>query len=150
MLVGLYTRPSDFLIVFLWVPLAIYLAFAQPAYAADTGFLSGSVFVDANGNDMVEPWESLVPGATVYVRSQADPTVEITTQTDQGGYYVMDEVPLGAYDVWASLDGQAMETILTVELAETNGQISLDVPISTTVGPVQGNTLFLPIVSTAG
>lgn len=141
-----------FFTILVLAPLLAALLLARPALAEDAGSLSGSVFVDANGNALAEPSEALVPGASVYVRSQADPTLELTVQANSGGYFLLRNVPYGVYDVWATADSGIGQHLLTAEVSEVNGQVLLDVPVSEAnagAAPVQTPTLFLPLV-TAG
>jgi hypothetical protein len=127
------------LIGFVLAQLLAALLWAQPVQAVDTGFTSGSVFVDGNGNRQAEPQEARWTGATVHFRSQTDPAQVFTTQTDADGYFAL-TAPYDVYDVWASVNGQAGPQVLTAEVAEVGGQVQLDVPV---------NMLFLPLLTTA-
>ena len=141
-----------FSIILVLAQLLAALLLARPALAEDAGPLSGSVFVDANGNAQAEPGEALVAGAQVHLRSQADPTLELTVQTDGSGYFLLRNVPYGVYDVWATADSGSGLHLLTAEVSEVSGQVLLDVPVSdagASAAPAQSKKLFLPLV-TAG
>lgn len=122
---------------------------AQPVQAVGVGSLSGSVFVDGNGNALAEPGESIVVGATVHVRSQANPLFELTVQTDSNGYFLLNNVPYGIYDVWAVAENQSGAHLLTTEVAEVSAPVLLDVPvsdISASAQLAQPTAIFLPLV----
>lgn len=140
------------LIILLVVQLLAVLVLAQPARAADTGLLAGSVFVDENGNNLAEPQEMRVPGAVVHLRSQADPSLVITATVDASGVFVLRELPYGLYDVWASVGDQSNQRVITVEIAEVNAQVLLDIPVSAAVAGVsisRERAIFLPLVTVA-
>jgi hypothetical protein len=154
--VNLHMLQRHLLTTILLAPLVAALMFAQPVAANGAGFLSGTVFVDANGNALAEPQEATVPGATVYVRSQAASAPAVTVQTDANGHFVLSDVPYGTYEVWASMGDQAGglagALLLTVEVAEVNAQVLLNVPISAhTLSPglAPPGALFLPLVTSA-
>ena len=130
------------------IQIVAVLLLAQPAFAQDTGSLAGSVFVDDNGNALAEPGEAAVPDAVVYLRSQANPNVEFTAQTNADGYFLLRDVPYDVYQVWATAPDQSGFHLLTAEVNEANAQVLLDVPVSEVgVAPAQSKTLYLPLVS---
>jgi len=134
----------------LFIQIFVALVCAQPAQAAGSGSLSGSVFVDGNGNFLAEPGESIVSGATVHVRSQANPLFELTVQTDDNGYFLLNNVPYGVYDVWAVAEEQTGVHLLTAEVAEVNAPVLLDVPVSDARDSAiwtQPRAIFLPMVA---
>jgi hypothetical protein len=138
------------LILLMLVQLLAALLLVQPAQAADTGALAGSVFVDGNGNDLAEPQEARVPGALVHLRSQADPALVFSAAADANGYFVLRDLPYGVYDVWASAGDQTGQRLLVVEIAEVNAQVLLDVPVSAAVAGVslgRERAIFLPLVT---
>ena len=142
-----------FPIILVLAQLLAALLLTRPALAEDAGSLSGSVFVDANGNALAEPGEALVAGAQVYLRSQLDPTLELTVQADGSGYFLVRNVPYGVYDVWATADSGAGLHLLTAEVNEVSAQVLLDVPVSdagASPAPTQSRTLFLPLVTAGG
>ena len=141
-----------FPIILVLAQLLAALLLTRPALAEDAGSLSGSVFVDANGNAQAEPGETLVAGAQVHLRLQTDPTLELTVVTNGSGYFLLRNVPYGVYDVWASADIGTGLHLLTAEVNEVSAQVLLDVPVSdadASVAPAQSKTLFLPLI-TAG
>lgn len=124
------------------------LMLIQPALAQATGSVAGSVFVDGNDNNRPEPGEVVVVGATVYLRSQANPKVVFTAQTDANGYFLARDVPYDLYYAWATAPEQSGFHLLTTEVSEVNAQVLLDIPVSEEgVAPAQSKTLFLPLVS---
>ena len=131
------------------IQIVAVLLLVQPVSAQDTGSLTGSVFVDDNGNALAEPGEAAVPDAVVYLRSQANPHVEFTAVTNAQGYFVLRDVPYDVYQVWATAPDQSGFHLLTAEVDEANAQVVLDVPVSEVgVSPAQSKTLYLPLVST--
>ena len=131
------------------IQIVAVLLLVQPVFAQDTGSLTGSVFVDDNGNALAEPGEAAVPDAVVYLRSQANPHVEFTAVTNAQGYFVLRDVPYDVYQVWATAPDQSGFHLLTAEVDEANAQVVLDVPVSEVgVSPAQSKTLYLPLVST--
>lgn len=130
------------------IQIVAVLVLALPASAQDTGSLAGSVFVDGNGNALAEPGEAAVSGAIVYLRSQANPKVEFTAQTNANGYFLLRDIPYDVYQLWATAPDQSGFHLLTAEVDEANAQVVLDVPVSEVgVSPAQSKTLYLPLVS---
>src|SRR5438128_1846331 len=63
-------------------------------------FLQGTVFVDANANNQLDPHsEAYIPGATVELRSSNGALLLATTTTDANGIYRFDDVAPGDYQL---------------------------------------------------
>lgn len=86
----------------------------------------------------------------MHVRSQANPLFELTVQTDDNGYFLLNNVPYGVYDVWAVAEEQTGVHLLTAEVAEVNAPVLLDVPVSDARDSAiwtQPRAIFLPMVA---
>ena len=125
--------------------LVLAATLAQPARAEGSAYLSGSVFLDANGNGVAEPGEAGIPAATVYLRSLADPSLVLTTSSDAQGYYLLSGVPYGHYETWADADGTGPVRIVAFD--EVKGTATTDLPIIDNSGDVEMvavRMLYLP------
>jgi hypothetical protein len=145
-------RQSHIFTFLLLAQLLVALLWVRPVQAVDDGSLAGSVFVDGNGNGLVEPEEAAVAGALVHVRSQANPVLELTAQTNSSGYFVLNNVPYGVYDVWATAEGQSGFYPVVAGISEVNAQVLLDVPVSSSAASAQllrTRALFFPLVTNA-
>jgi hypothetical protein len=85
----------------LGVPFAAALHGSQlPGFTLGTGTISGQVFLDFNGNGIVDPGEPGVAGQTVFLdlrnSGQLDPG-DPTTTTDQNGFYQFTGLAPGIY-----------------------------------------------------
>ena len=60
-----------------------------------TGKITGVVFEDKNDNGVLDPGESVIPGATVTGHAFADGTIDFTATTDKNGVYTFTGVPDG-------------------------------------------------------
>jgi hypothetical protein len=68
-----------------------------PISVAFAGTIGGAVFVDANKNGKMEPWESGVPGITITLTCKTDDgrDISLSVKTDQNGWYFFYNVPTG-------------------------------------------------------
>ncbi|HHY56600.1 MAG TPA: hypothetical protein GYA08_14325 [Chloroflexi bacterium] len=123
---------------------------AAPAQAADNGVISGAVYHDANANAQPEPGEANIANATVYVQRVGDAT-PITMITDADGYFIVDNLPYGAYQVWAEDAQRRMSPVQVIELDEVTGASSIELPIvydlSDDIELTEIKSLFLPMVN---
>ena len=123
---------------------------ATPALAADNGIVSGAVYHDSNANAQPEPGETNIPNATVYVQRAGD-TAPIVATTDAEGYFVLTNLPYGAYQVWAEDADHHMSPVQVVELDEVTGASSVELPIvydlSDDVELLEIKSLYLPVVT---
>lgn len=129
--------------------LMLLLAAVAPAYASGAGYVSGSVFSDVNLNTMAEPGEISVSNASVHLRSAADPAVEFTALTDGNGFYLLQHVPYGVYQVWA--DGVSLTAVATktIEIGEVNATVAIDLPVydnSADVELTNIGQMYLPLI----
>jgi hypothetical protein len=128
------------------------VAFAQETQV--TSFVSGAVYLDANGNGMAEPNEQNLAGATVNVRA-ADGTI-FTAATNQYGFYLV-SVPQGDYAVWAVDSIGNITAEIPVALGEVNAAVALDLGVIDNSNDVElievveattmRNVMFLPLVN---
>ena len=138
------------LLVQLVFALTATLMSALPAQAVGAGSVTGSVFVDANGNGLFEPDdEAAVAGAKVIVVAQADAahTYEITT--DAAGLFMLAGLDYGTYYVSASAGSKVAQGPTEIEIAEVNAQMLHDVPVYDGVDlnmTVKSGRLFLPLL----
>jgi hypothetical protein len=133
----------------LLVQLLVAALWAQPVQAAGAGSLAGRVFVDANGNGVAEPGEAAVAAATVYLQLQgtAAPVAEVLT--DAQGVFILRDLDLGVYEVWASSQGKTVKSHTVIEIAEVNAPMLLELPVyeSTVFNKaVADGLLFLPLL----
>ncbi len=120
------------------------------ANADGTGFITGTVWVDANGNEMHELNEVVAPGTAVYLQplgSNAAVAGGIVVFTDAHGTFNFGSVAYGTYRVQAENGGMAEITV-----GEVNGTVSVDLPVSGNGnGPILQGTpvhqIFLPLVT---
>lgn len=92
--------------------------------------LSGTVFLDANGDDTLQGGETLLPGYTVELRSEG--AVIATTQTDANGAYAFDGLdPDLTYDVVfiETGSGTVVDVIDAIDLLPGEDRTGLDEPI---------------------
>ncbi len=149
MRVDLQMMRRQIIALLLLAQLVFALAVVLPAQAVGVGSLSGYVFVDANGNGMAEPDEVGVAQATVSVSSQVGAPHTYQVTTDAQGLFVLTGLDYGRYDVSASADGKAAQGHATIEIAEVNAQVLLDIPLYESMDPnmtVKSGRLFLPLL----
>src|SRR5438270_8207428 len=72
--------------------------------------LSGSAFVDTNGNGIRDAGEAALPGATVSIDLGSDGTIDGTTATGADGRFGFDGVSDGRHTVSASAAGYTPTT----------------------------------------
>lgn len=121
---------------------------AAPAASSDPGYISGSVYVDSNRNGAADPGEAAIAGA-VYVRSQANPDAVQVAATDAAGNYVIGNLALGRYDVWAA-SGATAGSVRQIEIDEVNAAVTLDLPVVNSSDDLEGTEiklLFLPLLA---
>lgn len=120
------------------------------ANADDTGFITGTAWFDANGNEMHELNEVVAPGTAVYLQplgSNAAVAGGIVVFTDAQGVFNFGSVAYGTYRVQAENGG-----LVEITVSEVNGTVSVDLPVTVNSnGPhSQGtlvNQIFLPLVT---
>jgi hypothetical protein len=122
------------------------VAFAQETQA--TAFVSGAVYRDANENGMAEPNEQNLAGAIVSVRA-VDGTL-YTAVTNEYGFYLVNNLPQGDYQVWA-LDANGNRTSeVAVSLGEVNAAVALDLGVIDNSDDVELTAIrqvFIPMVN---
>lgn len=127
----------------------LVILMATPALAADNGIVSGAVYHDGNANAQPEPGEANIPNATVYVQRAGDAPIVVTA--DAEGYFVLADLPYGAYDVWAEDAEHHLSTVQVVEIDEVMGAVSVELPIvydlSDDLELSEIKSLFLPMVN---
>jgi hypothetical protein len=128
----------------------LVILMAAPVVAADNGIVSGAVYHDANANAQPELGETNIPNATVYVQRVGDATPIVVT-ADAEGYFTLTNLPYGAYQVWAEDAEHHLSTVQEVELGETTGASSVELPIvydlSDDIELLEIKNLFLPMVN---
>src|SRR5579884_2910229 len=128
---------------------ALSLIFSAGAYAATTGSIAGTV---------KDPTGAVVPGASIVVTNTAQ-GVQTKTTSDAKGAYTFPSLPVGTYDLKASITGfkeqtrkglavdldAALQVDLTLELEQKSEEVTVtdtDVHVeteSTQVGEVVGS-----------
>lgn len=118
-----------------------------------TGTLFGSVWLDTNENNIQELSERPRSNVTVELKNANGELVQSTT-TDETGNYFFTELEYGEYIVWANTAGNVMTQAGTVEIAEVNGSVSLDIPQTLAAPASDGmiltpapNVVFLPFIN---
>ena len=128
----------------------LVILMATPALATDNGIVSGAVYHDDNANAQPEPGEANIPNATVYVQLAGD-TAPIVVTADPEGYFVLSNLPYGAYLVWAEDAEHHLSAVQTVELDEVTGAVSIELPIvydlSDDLELSEIKNIFLPMVN---
>ncbi|GHG31748.1 MULTISPECIES: SdrD B-like domain-containing protein [Amycolatopsis] len=86
------------------------LVLAGPAHAADTGSISGDVWLDSNSNGLREVGEPAIAGHWMVING-----TNLQTQTDAKGQYEFKNLPAGSYSVKSTdrslLAGQGWTTV---------------------------------------
>ncbi|HAJ37308.1 MAG TPA: hypothetical protein DCL15_16690 [Chloroflexi bacterium] len=130
--------------------LLLLILLAAPAQAADHGVISGAVYHDANANAQPEPGEVNIASATVYVQRAGDAT-PIMVSADADGYFVVANLPYGAYQVWAEDAYHHLSPVQVVELNEVTGASSVELPIvydlSNDIELTEITSIYLPMVN---
>jgi hypothetical protein len=147
--VGLQMMRRQIIALLLLVQLlGIFLA-ALPARAESIGSLAGQVFVDANANGRRDPGEAKVAGATVFVVAMADASTSRKIVTDAQGYFLLTGLDYGQYSIWADAEGKQPHGATTVEIAEVNATVLIDLPLYAPYSidkTVEAGRLFLPLL----
>ena len=112
--------------------LLLFAVFAVPAYAQQTGAITGKV-ADTSG--------AVLPGVTVEARSSVLPAVRSTT-TETTGVYRLPALPPGSYTVTFTLSG--MQTVKR----EAQVQLAQDTVVDATLG-VAGVSETVTVAATA-
>ena len=121
-------------------------ALAQEMQAAS--FVSGAVYLDANANGMAEPDELNIAGATVNV--QATDGTTFTAVSSDYGFYIVNDLPLGTYQVWAVDSYGNATNQIAITLGEVNAAVALDLGIIDNSNDVEFTAIrqvFLPFVN---
>lgn len=130
--------------------LLLVILLAAPAQAADAGVISGAVYHDVNANAQPEPGEANIANATVYIQRMGD-AAPLVVVTDAEGYFVVANLPYGAYQVWAEDADHHLSPVQVVELDEVTGASSVEMPIvydlSDDIELTEIKSLFLPMVN---
>ncbi len=115
-----------------------------------SGYISGSVFYDLDGNGQANVGEPNAAGATVFIQREGE-AAPIVLSADAEGFFVARHLPYGAYRVWAQDAESNLSTMQFVALDEVNGAGSIDLPIPRDAsGGAQirfTNSIFLPLVN---
>jgi len=120
------------------------------ANADDTGFITGTVWFDINGNEMHELNEVAAPGTAITlqpVAANAAVAGGIVVFSAADGTFNFGSVAYGTYRIQAENGGMAEVTV-----GEVNSAVSVDLPVRVeNNGPtLQGtlvNQIFLPLVT---
>ncbi len=134
------------------IQLVLVTVFAMPARAEDNGIISGAVYHDVNGNGQPEIGEPNIADAVVYLQRVGD-SAPITVVTDAEGYFVVTDLPYGAYEIWAADADLNLSTVQAIEIDEVNGASSIELPIVYDMSDdvefmtVTINNIFLPFVN---
>jgi hypothetical protein len=136
------------LLLVLLAPILVVFAAGQPASAAGVGSLSGSVFLDVNGNGLAEPNEARVPGAEVYLRGHDDSALVFQASANAQGLFILDHLPNGVYDMWACAEGKVARHTIEVEVSEVGAPVLIELPLyNRSVNETgQGPKLYLPLL----
>ncbi|MCS6826569.1 MAG: carboxypeptidase-like regulatory domain-containing protein [Caldilinea sp.] len=128
---------------------AAALAFGEETEGA-SGYISGSVFYDLDGNGQANVGEPNAAGAMVFIQGEGE-TIPLVLTTDAEGFFVARELPYGVYRIWAQDARSNRSAMQSVTLDEVNGASSIDLPIP---GGASGgahvrfaNSIFLPLVN---
>ncbi|MEM7532398.1 MAG: SdrD B-like domain-containing protein [Chloroflexota bacterium] len=98
-----------------------------------SGIVSGWVWLDENENGIHEFHEEMVSEATISLvavgdsgdDSAAEP-ISIDVATDATGYFIVDELPVGTYEVWCHADDMMNESEkLEVVISELNSNVTV-------------------------
>jgi|GEM_PF-2474223 len=90
------------------------------AFGVPTSFISGSVWVDTNNNNVQELSEELVADIKVFAMNQD--TQDVTeTRTNHKGTFVMAGMPYGFYSIWCEDRNGAKTTPYFMEVNEVAG-----------------------------
>ena len=133
--------------ILLIVQLTVLLLAAVPALAANGAAIAGSVYHDVDGDGWASPGEPGVAYATVYVQRLAGETV--TTQADATGCFIVRDLQMGMYEIWAEDNAGHRSALRSVEVGEVNGAVAIDLPIEYSLPDdiIQAAAdLFLPLV----
>jgi len=110
----------------------------------DSGFLSGSAWMDSNDNNIQELDEGNIADVIIFVEN-AETGKLVTAKTDASGFFTITDLPYGLYNVWSeSLQGAATAS-QTIELNEVNGATMLDMVFAPAT-TATSFSIFLPIV----
>ena len=110
------------------------------------------MYADVNANGMLEPGEVNLANATVYLKSEADSSVQFTALTAADGYYVMQNIPYGRYTAWAVDAEGGVASLRSVELGEVNAAVTIDFAVIDNSNDVElisvmTNRLLLPLIT---
>ncbi|MFI5265398.1 MAG: S8 family serine peptidase, partial [Candidatus Levyibacteriota bacterium] len=103
---------------------------ASPTIAPNiAGSISGTVFVDKNGDQRYESGESVFPGAQVVLSGLKSDSVISNTK----GKYVFPNLPSGLYTISLTVNGQSVGTPIDVTLVSDTSSVLLDLPVPSTL-----------------
>jgi len=126
------------------------VGFAAANADDSTGFITGTAWFDANGNEMHELNEVAAPDTAVTLQpmgTNAAVTGGIVVFTDADGVFSFGSVAYGTYRIQAENGGMAEITV-----GEVNGTVSVDLAVNVDGDPpiIQGifvNQIFLPLIT---
>jgi len=128
------------------IHLTIPVLVTPPALAANGAAIAGTVYHDVDGDGWASPGEPGIACATVYVHLLAGETV--TTQANTTGDFIVRDLKLGKYTVWAEDSAGNQSAVRLVEVGEVNAAVAIDLPIQYSSSQA-ASTLFLPLVTAA-
>ncbi|MEM7536396.1 MAG: carboxypeptidase-like regulatory domain-containing protein [Chloroflexota bacterium] len=100
-----------------------------------SSFISGTVWMDHNGNQIQELMEETLPNATVYIENLETGEI-VTAETDMTGTFVISNLAFGRYVVWAEGETAYTDTQV-VELNEVQGSMMLSFAASAAESDVE-------------
>lgn len=110
------------------------------------GFVSGSAWMDNNGNNIQELSESNIGDVIVFVEN-AETGKLVTAKTDASGFFKVIDLPYGRYNIWSeNIKGLATPTQM-IELDEVNGAARLKFAFTSAETVHSNFTIFLPIIN---
>ena len=146
----------------LWAGLIIpSKTYAETPFSS--GIVSGWVWLDENENGIHEFHEEMVSEATISLvavdgsagESTAEP-LTVETTTDETGYFIVDDLPVGTYEVWCHAQDTMNESEkLEVVISELNSNVTVALGVTYSFSLLEIGTVipfffqqkvYLPIV----
>ncbi|MBW7881589.1 MAG: hypothetical protein H3C34_02940 [Caldilineaceae bacterium] len=148
---GSVKRISIFVAGILLAQMVLIALASMPAVASGSGTIAGSTWHDVNGNQQAEVGEPQIGATLVYVQSVDDPSRLYVTQADAQGFYVVTDLPYGAYQVWAQDADLNSTAPRLITIGEVNGAVSVDLgfiyDLSNDLQLMAVRQVFLPLVT---
>jgi len=104
------------------------------------GFLSGSAWMDNNGNNVQELDETNMSDVIIFVEN-AETGKLVTAKTNAAGFYTIDDLAYGRYNVWSESITGATTASQMIELGEVNGAAMLEMAFTWQVFLI-GNSFY--------